>query len=231
MQIGLDVQGWPNYTIEQIIAYGKENERRRKAIQDAYLNFVTESNDATSVANGRPQNQHLVDKAIQGAKAHAAWEREHPNLTAWGNLAGAVPFAVASVPLGAGIVAGGDALAATTTGQAVTAGLTPLYQAATSATIAGVPTLAWANTGLQSLMASHGLSEVANGTFTPTTALELTPLAPGVVTEQVPGFVSENLLPQSVFNWKHGVYTEPANINLENNFDFLNTTLTRRRKR
>jgi hypothetical protein len=54
MNIGLDVKGWPNYTTEQIVAYGKENERRRKAIQDAYLNFVTESNDATAVANGRP---------------------------------------------------------------------------------------------------------------------------------------------------------------------------------
>ena len=32
----------------------------------------------------------------------------------------------------------------------------------------------------------------------------------------------------NLFNWKHGIYTEPANINLENNFDFLNKTLTRK---
>jgi hypothetical protein len=79
MQIGLDVQGWPNYTTEQLVAYGEENERRRKAIQDAYLNFVTESNDATSVANGRPQNQHLVDK--EHRQCHHAHETERTGST------------------------------------------------------------------------------------------------------------------------------------------------------
>ena len=35
----------------------------------------------------------------------------------------------------------------------------------------------------------------------------------------------------NLFDWTHGVSIEPANINLENNFDFLNKTLTRKSKR
>ena len=172
----------------------------KKLTEERMKEASVESNDNAWVETPlltRKKNSHLSRKAEEGAKAHAAWEKEHPNLTAWGNLAGAVPFAIASIPLGAGIVAGGDALAATTAGQAVTSGLAPLYQAATGASVAGAPALAWANTGLQSLMASHGLSEAANGTFTPTTALELTPLAPGIV--RTPGIIN-NLRPQNIRN-------------------------------
>ena len=35
----------------------------------------------------------------------------------------------------------------------------------------------------------------------------------------------------NLFDWTHGVSIEPANINLKNNFDFLNKTLTRKSKR
>ena len=130
---------------ERINTVGKKlaEERMREASMESNDNAWVETPLLT-----RKKNSHLSRRAEEGAKAHAAWEKEHSNLTAWGNLAGAVPFAVASVPLGAGIVAGGDALAATTAGQAVTSGLAPLYQAATSATIAGAPALAWADAGL-----------------------------------------------------------------------------------
>jgi hypothetical protein len=36
------------------------------------------------------------------------------------------------------------------------------------------------------------------------------------------------LLPQSVFDWKRGVSTEPANINFDNNLDYLHTVSTKR---
>lgn len=136
----------------------------------------TTSNDAifnTTVS----KNSHLGVRGEEGAKAHAAWEEEHPNLTAWGNVAGALPFAVASVPLGAGAIALGDALATTTTGQALTASLSPLYQAATGATIAGAPALAWADAGLTSAFGAHGISQaVEDGGISPMTALEVAPL-------------------------------------------------------
>jgi hypothetical protein len=137
-----------------------------------------ESNDNAWIDNRltyKKKNSHLSRRAEEGAKAHATWEKEYPNLTAWGNLAGAVPFAVASVPLSAGIVAGGDALATTTLGQAATSGLAPLYQAATGATIAGAPALAWADAGLTSASIAHGTSELLDGKFTPMTALEISP--------------------------------------------------------
>lgn len=121
MQIGLDVQGWPDYTTQQIIAYGEENERRRKAIQDAYLNFVTESNDATAVANGRPQNQHLVDRIIRGAKANAAWEKEHPVLNTLGTALGTAPFTIATTSL---LAAAGEAAAPVVANPYVDAALT-----------------------------------------------------------------------------------------------------------
>ena len=121
MQIGLNVQGWPDYTTQQIIAYGEENKRRKKAIQDAYLNFVTESNDATIVANGRPHNQHLVDRAVRGAKANAAWEKEHPVLNTIGTALGAAPFTVAATPL---LAAVGEAAAPVLANPYVDAALT-----------------------------------------------------------------------------------------------------------
>lgn len=180
MQIGLDVQGWPDYTTEQIVAYGNENERRRKAIQDAYLNFVIESNDATAVANGRPQNQHLVDKTVRGAKVNATWEKEHPNLTAWSYLPSTAVIGTALAPLGAagwsGLTALGDAAAATSTGQAITAGLTPLATAA-STSVAKAPLYTWADVGLSSLFGGHGVqTAIDEGGVSPMTALEIAPL-------------------------------------------------------
>ena len=152
----------------------------RKLAEERTREDSVESNDNAWVEiplTYKKKNPHWSRRAEKGAKAHAAWEKEHPNLTAWGNVTGALPFAIAAVPFGAGAVAGSDALAATTAGQAITAGLAPLHQVATSATIAGAPALAWADAGLTSAFGAHGLLQaVEDGGISPMTALETAPL-------------------------------------------------------
>ena len=159
---------------EQIAAKGRAIAEQR--LRDSQV----EQNDNAwvdySFTVKKPKNPHLHDRAVEGAKAHAAWEKEHPNLTAWGNVLGAAPFAVAAYPLastiGSGLAAIGDAAAATTAGQGLTNFLTPI---ATS-TIAGAPALEWANIGLSSLSAAHGASQaIEDGGISPMTALEMTP--------------------------------------------------------
>ena len=178
MQIGLRAtNGWKPYTTEDIVANAERMEAIQDAIEKRLWNTSLVSNDATSVASGRPQNRHLEDRAVEGAKAHAAWEKEHPNLTAWGNVLGAVPLAVAAYPLastiGSGVAALEDAAAATTVGQGLTNFLAPV---ATS-TIAGAPALEWANIGLSSLSAAHGASQaIEDGGISPMTALEIAPM-------------------------------------------------------
>jgi len=158
----------------------KINTVGKKLAEERIREASVESNDNAWVDTPltyKKKNPHLSRKAEEGAKAHAAWEKKHPNLTAWGNVAGALPFAIAAVPLGAGIVAGGDALAATTAGQAITAGLAPLHQAVTSATIAGAPALEWADVGLSSLFGGHGVqTAIDEGGVSPMTALEVASL-------------------------------------------------------
>ncbi len=108
----------------------------------------TTSNDAifnTTVS----KNSHLGVRGEEGAKAHAAWEKEHPNLTAWGNVAGAIPFAVASVPV---LAAAGEAAAPVL--------MNPYLDAA-----------------FTSLGAAHGAQSLANGNANWMTALELLPAA------------------------------------------------------
>lgn len=147
--------------------------------------MLTESVDNTAVINprmiGRHLNPHLEERGIKGAKAHAAWEKEHPNLTAWGQIAGAVPFAVAAYPLlatvGSGAVALGDAAAATTVGQGITNFLASNIAPVATSTIAGVPALAWADAGLTSAFGAHGIQQaVEDGGISPMTALEIAPL-------------------------------------------------------
>lgn len=147
--------------------------------------MLTESVDNTAIINprmiGRHLNPHLEERAIKGAKAHAAWEKEHPNLTAWGQIAGAVPFAVAAYPLlatvGSGAVALGDAAAATTVGQGITNFLASNIAPVATSTIAGVPALAWADAGLTSAFGAHGIQQaVEDGGISPMTALEIAPL-------------------------------------------------------
>lgn len=132
----------------------------------------TTSNDATANSKVKNQNTHLADRSPEAAKAHAAWEKEHPNLTAWGNILSAIPFAVAATPAVVGL---GDAAATTAAGQAATRGLSFLTNAV-KASSAAQKVFPWLNAGATSVFAAHGLSDVTNGKFTPETALELAPL-------------------------------------------------------
>ena len=148
--------------------------------------YLTTSNDNTwvesrnpAVRASRPKNPHLHDRATEGAKAYAAWEKEHPIASAWGNVLGAAPLAVAATPAvaagGSGLVALGDAAAATAAGQALTSALAPVATAATTS-VAGAPLLSWLDAGVTAGFGAHGLNTaIEEGGISPTTALELAP--------------------------------------------------------
>lgn len=151
--------------LDEIIINGK----------DRVKDYLTEANDNTSVYNvpHREYNLHLKDRAEQGARQAAIWREEHPNMSAWGDAAASVPLAVASVPLIAG---GAEALAGTSAGQAVSSGLLSLSNLAKGPTIAGAPAWAWADAGLTSAFAAHGIDELSKGNVTPEALLEVAPL-------------------------------------------------------
>lgn len=113
--------------------------------------YLTMSNDATAVANGQSLNPHLNERGIQGAMAHAAWDKEHPNLAAWRDVATAVPFAVAVYPFAAGL---GDMAAATSVSQ----GLTNIMNMAAT-TARNSTWLPWADAAISAPFAAHGVTE------------------------------------------------------------------------
>ena len=154
MQIGLKAtNGWKPYTLDDILANAARIEQQKQVMEDRLNNVFTLSNDATSVANGRPQNTHLERKAIEGAKAHRAWEENNPTMTAIGNITGAAPFIVMAVPIA-------DAAASSAVGQLTTKFLThPITETAGVAMAGG-----------------HGLNDLFSGKANAVTALELAPL-------------------------------------------------------
>lgn len=147
--------------------------KKQDVSANAFSRYLTMSNDNTQVNNlpHREYNTHLKENAEKGAKEHALWEKEHPNLTAWGEIAGAIPFGVASIPLIAGT---GQTLLGTAAGQAVKSGATkvlanPLVEAANGAIGLG--------------FAGKGVHDISQGKFTPETALDLMGLPIGVKAE------------------------------------------------
>lgn len=135
---------------------------------NAFSRYLTMSNDNTQVNNlpHREYNTHLKENAQKGAKEHALWEREHPNLTAWGEVAGAIPFGVASIPL---VASTGQTLLGTAAGQAVKSGVSkvlanPLVEAANGAIGLG--------------FAGKGTYDISQGKFTPETAMDFIGLYP-----------------------------------------------------
>ena len=157
----------------------KINTVGRKLAEERMRESQTESNDNAWVETPltyRKKNLHLTRRAEEGAKAYATWEKEHPNLTAWGNLLGAAPFAVAAYPFaaaaGAGVTALGDA-AATTVGQGITNFLAPIA----TTTVAGATVPQWVNLGLTSVFGAHGIqTAVDEEGISPMTALEVAPI-------------------------------------------------------
>lgn len=126
-------------------------------------NYLTMSNDDVRVNNlpHRSYNSHLEEQAQRGAREHALWDREHPNLSSWRDAATAVPFAVASAPF---VLGGGQGLLGTAAGQAARNGLVAFMEN---------PYVAGANDLLGLGFATKGATDVAYGKFTPETALDL----------------------------------------------------------
>lgn len=142
--------------------------KKQDASANAFSRYLTMSNDNTQVNNlpHREYNTHLKENAEKGAKEHALWEKEHPNLTAWGEIAGAIPFGVASIPL---VASTGQTLLGTAAGQAVKSGITkvlsnPLVEAANGAIGLG--------------FAGKGTYDISQGKFTPETAMDFIGLYP-----------------------------------------------------
>jgi len=61
-------------------------------VMRAVSDYLTASNDATALVNGKPQNIHLKDRAVQGAESYAAWAKDNPALNKFGLALGAAPF-------------------------------------------------------------------------------------------------------------------------------------------
>lgn len=138
-------------------------------------NQFVQPNDNLWVDNGRIKNPELRNKGEQGAKSYALWEKEHPALTKWSYATAAAPFIVASAPL---TMTAGDALAATSLGNAVTSSLGSMGSMITTPTILGAPAYMWGDAALSSAFAGHGINEaIETGEITPETALEVAPLA------------------------------------------------------
>lgn len=149
----------PVHTLDEVVVTpSKEN-----LLSAQFNEYLTQSNDKTQVLNSphREYNPHLKTKFLEGARYHAAWEKEHPNLTAWSQALSAVPFAVASAPL---VGALGQSAMATTAGQATRAGI---------ASLMSNPIVEAANTGLGLGFAAKGAYDVSQGKFTPETAMDL----------------------------------------------------------
>ena len=157
----------PMHTLDEVTVTAP---KKHKRLSDAFGDYLTQSNDITMV-NNLPHgeyNTHLKDNAINGAKSHAIWEQEHPNLAAWSNAAASVPFAVAAAPF---VLGAGEAVAGTALGQGITNGLGIVANAASNNTW-----LPWIDAGVTSIFGAKGLQDMANGKFTPETAMEVMPL-------------------------------------------------------
>lgn len=146
---------------------------KQEMLSAAFNRYLTMNSDKARVSNTphRDYNPHLRENALQGAKAHAQWDKEHPNLSAWRDAATMIPFGVAAIPLAGGL--------------ATTAGETALGQAAIDKVTTAVanPLVEMANTAVGLGFASNGLQDVAQGKFTPNTALDLLGLSIGAKSE------------------------------------------------
>lgn len=142
--------------------------KKQDVSANAFSRYLTMSNDNTQVNNlpHREYNTHLKENAEKGAKEHALWEKEHPNLTAWGEVAGAIPFGVAYIPL---VASTGQTLLGTAAGQAVKSGVTKVLSN---------PLVELANNAIGLGFAGKGTYDISQGKFTPETAMDFIGLYP-----------------------------------------------------
>ena len=137
--------------------------RKRDNLSEAFSRFLALGNDNTQVNNlpHREYNTSLKANAERGAREHALWDKEHPNLSVWRDAATSVPFAVAATPFVAG---GGSALLNTCLGQAAKHGIAAIMEN---------PYVAGANDAIGLGFAGKSAYDVSQGKFTPETAMDL----------------------------------------------------------
>lgn len=137
--------------------------RKRTSLEDALGRSLVMGNDNTRVNNlpHRQYNTYLKENAERGAREHALWDKNHPNLSAWRDAATAVPFAVAATPF---VVGGGSALLNTGLGQVARQGFT---------TLMNNPYVAGINDAVGLGFAGKGFYDVSQGRFTPETAMDI----------------------------------------------------------
>lgn len=137
--------------------------RKRTSLEDALGRSLVMGNDNTRVNNlpHRQYNTYLKENAERGAREHALWDKNHPNLSAWRDVATVVPFAVAATPF---VVGGGSALLNTGLGQVARQGFT---------TLMNNPYVAGINDAIGLGFAGKGFYDVSQGKFTPETALDI----------------------------------------------------------
>lgn len=142
--------------------------QNKQVLPAMFNNYLTISNDRTKVNNlpHREYNTHLRERTERGAKEHALWDKEHPNLAAWRDFTTAIPLGVAAASLVGG---GGSALLETGMGQAAKHGLAALME---NHYVAGV------NDAVGLGFAGKGSYDVSQGKFTPETAMDFMGLYP-----------------------------------------------------
>ena len=163
---GMPIPVMMQHNLDEVVVTPSK-EVKRGLLSDAFNQYLTMSNDKTKVNNvpHREYNTHLKDAAVRGAKDHALWDKQHPNLAAWRDAATAVPFAIVSAPLM-------DGVASTALGQGITRGLGFFADTAKYSRL-----FPWIDAAGTSLFGAKGLQDIQNGTFTPETALDVLPLA------------------------------------------------------
>ena len=127
------------------------------------FNHYLTMNDKTQVNNlpHREYNTSLKANGERGAREHALWDKEHPNLSAWRDAATTIPFGIAAIPLVGG---GGSSLLGTAAGQAARSYATKVL---------ANPLVEMANNAIGLGFAGKGAYDVSQGKFTPETAMDL----------------------------------------------------------
>lgn len=163
---GMPIPVMMQHNLDEVVVTPSK-EVKRGLLSDAFNKYLTMSNDKTKVNNAphREYNPHLKDAAVRGAKDYALWDKQHPNVAAWRDVATAAPFGVIAAPFM-------DGVASTALGQGITRGLGFFADAVKYSRL-----FPWIDAAATSLSGAKGLQDIQNGTFTPETALDVTPLA------------------------------------------------------
>lgn len=153
-------------SLPEVVIHPKEP-TQSEILANMFNNYLTMSNDRTKVnyVPHREYNTHLNNRAIQGARSNALWEKEHPNAASWMYTLNAAPFVVAAAPVA---ITAGQTLAASSAGQVIRNGIgrlltMPHVKVSVDAT----------NYGLGAYFGGKGVEDISQGIFTPNTALDI----------------------------------------------------------